>query len=60
VGVFLAEHFWSNSGVYVSAANYDEMTQGLETSPSRSITEAVVGIRGVGLHRQAILGWLVG
>jgi succinate dehydrogenase cytochrome b subunit len=41
VGVFLAEHFWSNSYVLVSAAKYDEVGQGLQTLPFRPVIEAV-------------------
>ena len=41
VGVFLAEHFWSNSYVLVSAAKYDEVGQVLQTLPFRPIIEAV-------------------
>jgi succinate dehydrogenase cytochrome b subunit len=41
VGVFLAEHFWSNSYVLVSAAKYDEVGQELQTLPFRPIVEAV-------------------
>ena len=40
VGVFLAEHFWSNSYVLVSAARYDEVGQGLQTLPFRPFIEA--------------------
>jgi succinate dehydrogenase cytochrome b subunit len=41
VGVFLAEHFWSNSYVLVSAAKYDEVGQELQTLPFRPGIEAV-------------------
>jgi succinate dehydrogenase / fumarate reductase, cytochrome b subunit len=41
VGVFLAEHFWSNSYVLVSAAKYDQVGQGLQTLPFRPVIEAV-------------------
>jgi succinate dehydrogenase / fumarate reductase cytochrome b subunit len=41
VGVFLAEHFWSNSYVLVSAEKYDAVGQELQTLPFRPIIEAV-------------------
>jgi succinate dehydrogenase / fumarate reductase cytochrome b subunit len=41
VGVFLAEHFWSNSYVLVSAAKYNEVGQELQTLPFRPMIEAV-------------------
>jgi succinate dehydrogenase / fumarate reductase cytochrome b subunit len=39
VGAFLAEHFWSNSTALVSAAKYDETSQGLQTIPFRLFLE---------------------
>ena len=41
VGVFLAEHFWSNSYVLVSPQKYDAVGQELQTLPFRPIIEAV-------------------
>ena len=41
VGVFLAEHFWSNSFVLVSPEKYDAVSQELQTLPFRPIVEAV-------------------
>ena len=41
IGVFLAEHFWSNSYVLVGAAKYDEVGQGLQTLPFRILIEAL-------------------
>jgi succinate dehydrogenase / fumarate reductase, cytochrome b subunit len=41
VGVFLAEHFWSNSFILVSPGKYDEVSQGLQTLPFRPLVEAV-------------------
>ena len=39
VGAFLAEHFWSNSSVLVSAAKYDEVSRDLQTIPFRPFVE---------------------
>src|SRR6266481_1303162 len=39
VGAFLAEHFWSNSAVLVSAAKYDEVSRDLQTIPFRPFVE---------------------
>ena len=39
VGAFLAEHFWSNSAALVSARNYDETSQALQTIPFRVFVE---------------------
>jgi succinate dehydrogenase / fumarate reductase cytochrome b subunit len=39
VGAFLAEHFWSNSAVLVSAAKYDEVSRDLQTIPFRPFIE---------------------
>lgn len=39
VGAFLAEHFWSNSAVLVSAAKYDEVSRELQTIPFRPFVE---------------------
>lgn len=39
VGAFLAEHFWSNSAVLVSAQKYDDVSQELQTIPFRLIVE---------------------
>jgi succinate dehydrogenase / fumarate reductase cytochrome b subunit len=39
VGAFLAEHFWSNSAALVSAAKYNETSQGLQTIPFRVFVE---------------------
>ena len=39
VGAFLAEHFWSNSTVLVSAQHYDETSQTLQTIPFRIFVE---------------------
>jgi succinate dehydrogenase cytochrome b subunit len=41
VGVFLAEHFWSNSYVLVSPEKYDAVGQELQTLPFRPFIEAV-------------------
>jgi succinate dehydrogenase / fumarate reductase cytochrome b subunit len=41
VGVFLAEHFWSNSYVLVSPEKYDAVSQELQTLPFRPFIEAV-------------------
>ncbi len=41
VGVFLAEHFWSNSYVLVSPEKYDAVGQELQTLPFRPLIEAV-------------------
>ncbi|HUK54456.1 MAG TPA: succinate dehydrogenase [Candidatus Binatia bacterium] len=41
VGVFLAEHFWSNSYVLVSPEKYDAVSQELQTLPFRPFVEAV-------------------
>jgi succinate dehydrogenase / fumarate reductase cytochrome b subunit len=41
VGAFLAEHFWSNSAVLVSAVKYDEVSRELQTIPFRPIVEWV-------------------
>jgi succinate dehydrogenase / fumarate reductase cytochrome b subunit len=41
VGVFLAEHFWSNSYVLVSPEKYDAVGQELQTLPFRPMIEAV-------------------
>ncbi|HTQ86097.1 MAG TPA: hypothetical protein VMI93_07795 [Candidatus Solibacter sp.] len=40
VGVFLAEHFWSNSYVLVSPEKYDAVGQELQTLPFRPFIEA--------------------
>jgi succinate dehydrogenase / fumarate reductase, cytochrome b subunit len=39
VGAFLAEHFWSNSSVLVSAKKYDDVSFDLQTIPYRPIVE---------------------
>lgn len=39
VGAFLAEHFWSNSAVLVSAPKYDEVSRDLQTIPFRPFVE---------------------
>jgi succinate dehydrogenase / fumarate reductase cytochrome b subunit len=39
VGAFLAEHFWSNSAVLVTAAKYDEVSRDLQTIPYRPLVE---------------------
>ena len=39
VGAFLAEHFWSNSSVLVSASKYDEVSHDLQTIPFRPFVE---------------------
>jgi len=39
VGAFLAEHFWSNSAVLVSAAKYDDVSRELQTIPFRPVVE---------------------
>jgi succinate dehydrogenase / fumarate reductase, cytochrome b subunit len=39
VGAFLAEHFWSNSSVLVSAQKYDDVSFDLQTIPYRPIVE---------------------
>jgi succinate dehydrogenase / fumarate reductase cytochrome b subunit len=39
VGAFLAEHFWSNSSVLVSASKYDEVSRDLQTIPFRPFVE---------------------
>ena len=39
VGVFLAEHFWSNSAALVAAAKYDEVSRDLQTIPYRPLVE---------------------
>ena len=39
VGAFLAEHFWSNSSVLVSALKYDEVSRDLQTIPFRPFVE---------------------
>lgn len=39
VGAFLAEHFWSNSSVLVSAVKYDEVSRDLQTIPFRPFVE---------------------
>src|SRR5258708_8920410 len=39
VGVFLAEHFWSNSAALVSAEKYNATSQELQTIPFRLIVE---------------------
>jgi len=39
VGVFLAEHFWSNSYVLVSPQKYDAVGQELQTLPFRPLIE---------------------
>jgi succinate dehydrogenase / fumarate reductase cytochrome b subunit len=41
VGVFLAEHFWSNSSALVSVARYNEASRDLQTIPWRIFVEAV-------------------
>jgi succinate dehydrogenase cytochrome b subunit len=41
VGVFLAEHFWSNSYVLVSPEKYDAVSQELQTLPFRPVIEAL-------------------
>lgn len=41
MGVFLAEHFWSNSFVLVSPEKYDAVGQELQTLPFRPLVEAV-------------------
>jgi succinate dehydrogenase / fumarate reductase cytochrome b subunit len=41
VGAFLAEHFWSNSSVLVSAAKYNETSRELQTIPFRLFVEWV-------------------
>ena len=40
IGVFLAEHFWSNSYALVSAAKYDEVSRELQQIPWRVLVEA--------------------
>ena len=42
VGVFLAEHFWSNSYALVSVAKYNEASRELQTIPWRIFVEAAV------------------
>jgi succinate dehydrogenase / fumarate reductase cytochrome b subunit len=39
VGAFLAEHFWSNSAVLVSAGKYDQTSAELQTIPFRLFVE---------------------
>src|SRR2546430_10357259 len=39
VGVFLAEHFWSNSAALVSAEKYNATSEALQTIPFRLIVE---------------------
>ena len=39
VGVFLAEHFWSNSAALVAAAKYDEVSRDLQAIPYRPLVE---------------------
>jgi succinate dehydrogenase / fumarate reductase, cytochrome b subunit len=39
VGAFLAEHFWSNSGVLVSPEKYDAVSRELQTIPFRPLVE---------------------
>src|SRR5260370_38979359 len=39
VGAFLAEHFWSNSAILVSAQKYDSVSQELQTIPFRPFVE---------------------
>lgn len=41
VGVFLAEHFWSNSTALVSVGKYNEASRDLQTIPWRPLVEAV-------------------
>lgn len=41
VGVFLAEHFWSNSFALVSRDRYDRTSQELQTIPFRLVIEAL-------------------
>src|SRR2546427_11397982 len=40
VGVFLAEHFWSNSSALVSIEKYNEVSRDLQTIPWRIFVEA--------------------
>ncbi len=42
VGVFLAEHFWSNSYALVSVAKYNQVSEELETIPWRVVVEALL------------------
>jgi succinate dehydrogenase cytochrome b subunit len=39
IGAFLAEHFWSNSAILVSAGKYDEVSRELQTIPFRPFVE---------------------
>jgi succinate dehydrogenase / fumarate reductase, cytochrome b subunit len=39
IGVFLAEHFWSNSAALVGARKYNETSQELQTIPFRVFVE---------------------
>lgn len=41
IGVFLAEHFWSNSAALVSVDKYNEVSRDLQTIPWRIFVEAV-------------------
>ena len=50
VGVFLAEHFWSNSAVLVSPGKYDSVSQELQTIPFRPLVEFAVIVLPILFH----------
>jgi succinate dehydrogenase / fumarate reductase cytochrome b subunit len=50
VGAFLAEHFWSNSAVLVSADKYDAVSRELQTIPFRPFVELVAIVLPILFH----------
>ena len=61
VGAFLAEHFWSNSAVLVSADKYDAISQELQTIPFRPFVEFAVIVLPILFHGlYGVYIWLSG
>jgi len=61
VGAFLAEHFWSNSAVLVSADKYDSVSRELQTIPFRPFVEFTVIVLPILFHGgYGIYIWLRG
>jgi succinate dehydrogenase cytochrome b subunit len=61
VGAFLAEHFWSNSAILVSAMKYDEVSRELQTIPFRPFVELFAIILPILFHGgYGVYIWLSG